>query len=418
MSSTSPRASVVIPTYNRAEELRATLESLAGQSLPADEFEVIVADDGSSDATAELVRSFASRLTLRYFFQEDRGARAAAARNAGARLAGAPVLVFLDTGTLAGPGFLQGHLAHHTGRDGEAGPKVVIGYTYGYRPFDPTPGLAEAVAELSPEDVHRRYGEDPSFQDCRHPEFASVDFDADALPMPWIMSWTVNLSVTTEDFWRVGGFDETFEGWGVEDLDLGLRLYKAGAGFRVGREAWAIETPHERDPAGNAESVVHNALHLLRKFPEPAVELNWAWFATGDWLVQDNSATLHGRYASLLDWTREAGGLSVRQEIETLIQDVPAGSRVAVFGCGGSLPPSLPDDAVLLDFDERVVAGAAAGGSSHRVRHGLGVRTCLPEQSVDLVVVTSRLRGVWEPYGKLILDEAHRVGRTVRSTCP
>jgi GT2 family glycosyltransferase len=409
---------VVIPTYNRVELLRATLTSLADQTLSADAFEVIVADDGSSDPTAEVVRSFASRLTLRYTYQEDRGARAAMARNAGARIAGAPVLIFLDTGTLAGPGFVEGHLALHATQDEAPGSRVVIGYTYGYRPFDPTPGLAEAVAELPPEAVRRRYGEDPSFQDCRHPEFASVDFDASALPLPWIMPWTVNLSVAAADFRRVGGFDETFEGWGVEDLDLGLRLYKSGARFHVSRAAWAIETPHERDPAGHADNVTHNALHLLGKFPEPAVELNWAWFATGDWLVEDNSAALHARFAHLLEWTDEALALRVGHEIETALQHVPEGTRVAVFGCGPGLPQSLPADTTLFDFDARVLAAVTADDPSLPVHHALGVRTCLPDQSFDLVIVTSRLRGVWEQYGKLILAEAHRVGGSVRSHCP
>jgi glycosyltransferase involved in cell wall biosynthesis len=400
------------------EELRATLTSLAAQTLPAGEFEVIVADDGSSDATAQVVRSFEPRLALRYVFQEDRGARAAMARNAGARIAGAPVLIFLDTGTLAGPGFVEEHLALHTAQGKAPGSDVVLGYTYGYRLFDPTPGLAEAVAELPPEEVRRRYGEDPSFQDCRHPDFASADFDANALPLPWIMSWTMNLSVATADFRRVGGFDETFEGWGVEDLDLGLRLYKAGARFHVGRAAWAIETPHERDPAGNAESVTHNALRLLGKYPEPAVELHWAWFATGDWLVRDDSASLHARYAHLLDWTDEARALRVGHEIETALPSAPQGARVAVFGCGAGLPRSLPADTTLFDFDARVLADVTADDPSLHVQHALGVRTCLPDQSFDLVIVTSRLSGVWEEYGKLILAEAQRIGGTVHSHCP
>ncbi|NEC65551.1 glycosyltransferase [Streptomyces sp. SID9727] len=415
MRATNPRASVVIPTYNRREELRTTLTSLADQNLPADEFEVIIADDGSSDGSLEVVRSFEQRLALRYFFQEDQGARAALARNAGARLADAPVLIFLDTGTVAGPGFVEGHLARHASPDGAPGPRVVIGYTYGYRPFDPTPGLAEAVAALAPEAVRRRYGEDPSFQDCRHPEFLSVDFDANSLPLPWIMPWTVNLSVATADFWRVGGFDDSFQGWGVEDLDLGLRLYKSGARFDVSREAWAIETPHERDPSGNADSVTRNALHLLRKFQEPAVELNWAWFATGDWLAEDNSAPLHARYARLLDWTDEARGLCADHEMKAMLTNIPPRASVAVFGCGPKLPRSLPAGTTLFDFDVRVRAAVAPDTPSRPVRHALGVRTCLPDQSFDLVIVTSRLRGVWKDHGKLILAEAHRIGRAVRS---
>ena len=110
----SPLVSIVIPTYNRSALLRKNLELLCDQTLPRQDYEVIVADDGSSDDTLEVVESFCDRLTLDYHYQDDLGFRAAAARNAGAKLAHAPVLVFLDTGTFPGRGYAEGHLRAHT----------------------------------------------------------------------------------------------------------------------------------------------------------------------------------------------------------------------------------------------------------------------------------------------------------------
>ena len=104
---------MVIPTYNRAPLLRATLASLVGQRTAAS-FEVIVADDGSADDSAQVVAGFRDRLTIDYARQKDRGYRVAAARNIGAAMAKAPILVFLDSGTLAGPDFLSGHLRRHS----------------------------------------------------------------------------------------------------------------------------------------------------------------------------------------------------------------------------------------------------------------------------------------------------------------
>jgi glycosyltransferase involved in cell wall biosynthesis len=54
------RISVLVPTYNRARFLRASLDSILSQTLPA--FEVIVIDDGSTDETAEIVREYGDRL--------------------------------------------------------------------------------------------------------------------------------------------------------------------------------------------------------------------------------------------------------------------------------------------------------------------------------------------------------------------
>jgi hypothetical protein len=87
-----------------------------------------------------------------------------------------------------------------------------------------------------------------------------------------------------------------------------------------------------------------------------------------------------------------------------------------VFGCGGALPDAMPGEPAryaLFDFDPAAVA-AAERRMPGRAHHGLGVRTALGEQSVDLVVLTPRLRGVWPEHGQAILAEARRVGRAVR----
>src|SRR5207248_10614595 len=128
--------------YNRSELLRRTLDSLVAQRFPDGGLEVVVSDDGSSDSTADVAREYAGRLRMRYHFQEDLGFRAGAARNAGARLASAPVLAFLDTGALANPNFARAHLAAHRRR------AAVVGYTHGFRPFGPSPSLDDEVMRL------------------------------------------------------------------------------------------------------------------------------------------------------------------------------------------------------------------------------------------------------------------------------
>ena len=128
----TPQASVVIPTYNRSDKLSKTLETMTEQDIDPSSFEVIIADDGSSDDTVDVMKSFAGRLRLKYYFQADEGFRAGAARNGGARLAAAPILIFLDSGTLAGPGLVSGHLALHAASEER---RAVIGYCYGYDAF-------------------------------------------------------------------------------------------------------------------------------------------------------------------------------------------------------------------------------------------------------------------------------------------
>lgn len=73
----SPAVSVVVPTYNRGEYIRETLDSVLHQTFS--DYEVIVVDDGSTDGTEEIVRPYMDR--LRYIRQENKGA--AVARNTG-----------------------------------------------------------------------------------------------------------------------------------------------------------------------------------------------------------------------------------------------------------------------------------------------------------------------------------------------
>jgi glycosyltransferase involved in cell wall biosynthesis len=87
--------SVVIPVFNGQDYLPAALESVARQTLS--DLEIIIVDDGSTDATARLVAGFGDD-RIRYLRQERSGA--AAARNAGVRQAVGPLIAFLDADDL------------------------------------------------------------------------------------------------------------------------------------------------------------------------------------------------------------------------------------------------------------------------------------------------------------------------------
>jgi glycosyltransferase involved in cell wall biosynthesis len=89
----APRVSVIIPTHNRKNSLLRTLDSLARQTLQKDRFEIIVVDDGSTDDT-QIITSLQSPLAIRYLYQKKQGATAA--RNYGARISLAEILVFID----------------------------------------------------------------------------------------------------------------------------------------------------------------------------------------------------------------------------------------------------------------------------------------------------------------------------------
>jgi hypothetical protein len=121
MTSRHPRVSVVIPSYNRADVVGRAISSVLNQAI--EDFEVIVVDDGSTDATPAVVATFDDKRVAYVATTHD---GAAAARNAGAQRAQARWLTFLDSDDTVAPDWLASLLAE-TGRDETA--LVSCGYT-------------------------------------------------------------------------------------------------------------------------------------------------------------------------------------------------------------------------------------------------------------------------------------------------
>jgi glycosyltransferase involved in cell wall biosynthesis len=197
--SDTPVCSVIIPTYNRHEVLRRCLDALAAQTVPAGSFEVIIADDGSTDGTEAMVATWAAGATLpvRYFHQRNAGANAA--RNAAIRLANAPILLIINDDTIAVPGLLAAHLVMHGAYPGEA--VCVL-------------GRMTISPELRPS-LFAALHHDASFR-----QFAG------RTELGWDAFFTCNLSVKRDFLLRHGLFDEALR-W-HEDIELGERLVRHG----------------------------------------------------------------------------------------------------------------------------------------------------------------------------------------------
>jgi validoxylamine A glucosyltransferase len=400
-----PKISIIVTTYNRSGLLWQVLDSLRRQSLPADEFEVIVSDDGSSDDTRNVVESFEGGWTLKYHYQEDLGFRAAEARNAGARLATAPILAFLDSGTLAGPDFAHAHLMSHAGSGRTR--RAVIGPVHGYgiRDSEYYPAMVNGRTAAN---IMAEYASDNQFLDVRYATLAEVDFEPMRLALPWLHLWSGNFSIGADTFWSIDGFDEDFRDWGVEDLDLAFRLWRSGAVFVLGRDAWAIELPHERDEKTSEVGLVRNIVRFLEKngFGPPSAEI------LAVLLHRDTFFELENHYRALLHWQDKAFNLDIEAELRNFIESIPHGSKVAIFGSGTSCA-TMPEHAWLLDFDQQYCEHMDYS-SKHTVHNGIGILTPHADNSFDYVLITARMTGIWGELGDLILAEASRIAHEVR----
>lgn len=119
--------SVIIPVYQRAEELKGCLLALAAQNLPPDKYEVIVVGDGSRDATATITDHFDAK----WLPQSTRGA--ADARNVGWAAAGGEWIAFTDSDCIPSRTWLQSLLDRAATDRMAARPIGVAGRTIGYR---------------------------------------------------------------------------------------------------------------------------------------------------------------------------------------------------------------------------------------------------------------------------------------------
>lgn len=105
-----PKCSLIVNVYNQAKQLEVLLESALKQTEL--DFEVIVADDGSSDSTEEIVSNWKSRLAIQHVWHEDRGFYRTIILNSAAKLATSEYLIFVDGDMILHHRFIEMHLKH------------------------------------------------------------------------------------------------------------------------------------------------------------------------------------------------------------------------------------------------------------------------------------------------------------------
>lgn len=211
------KVSIVITTYNWESALRSALLSIAQQTvLP---YEVIVADDGSTESMRDMILGMAKNypVILKHSWQEDDGYRVARSRNLGIAAATGDYVIIMDGDMVLNKHFIEDHILAAKEDFLVQGSRVLA-----QADFDNQKLLEE---QKDPHFFSRGIGR------RRH-----------TLRMPWLAKILLKVSegqkmdsvkACNQGWWRtdlvaLNGFDERFTGWGREDNDILLRAYRLG----------------------------------------------------------------------------------------------------------------------------------------------------------------------------------------------
>ncbi len=230
--------SIIVPVYNRPDEVDELLQSLTQQTFK--DMEVIIVEDGSNLPCESIVHKYAGKLQLRYYTKENSGP--GPTRNYGAEHSQGDFLIFLDSDCVLPPDFLQAVECElkHQECDAWGGPDrahesftpVQKAISYSMTSFLTTGGIRGGKKQMDKRFYPRSF----------------------------------NLGIRRSLYRQLGGFSSMRFG---EDIDLSLRIYKSGASCRLFPEAWVWHK--RRTDFQKFFKQVHNSgiarINLMKRHP-------------------------------------------------------------------------------------------------------------------------------------------------------
>ncbi|MBT3407250.1 glycosyltransferase [Candidatus Woesearchaeota archaeon] len=233
------KVSVIIPTRNMSKLLGNTLNALILQKTK--DVEIIVVDDDSCDNTKEVIQKYSQNVKYYYLDRKNNSKkrRVAEIRNYGVKKAKGEILIFLDADMVVQEDFINEHIKSHENSD------IVLGLRYDL-------------------DKKRKVVDQ---KDKRESYFIICDDQINNLVAPWVLLYSHNFSVSKEAFDYVAGFSIYFDRWGVEDQELGYKLFKEGFRFSLNKKAIAYHQYHVTEYVNKLEKKT-NLIVNCKKFYE------------------------------------------------------------------------------------------------------------------------------------------------------
>ncbi|MCK9224989.1 MAG: glycosyltransferase [Candidatus Muirbacterium halophilum] len=187
------KISVIIPTFNRANTFKKTLNSLLIQTTNS--YEIIVVDESTNNEIFNIIKKIKIKTSINISFYKNPGKGQGNARNFGASVSKYAILLFIDSDVICSNILVEEHLKHH-----KYGEKAVLGNI------------------LFP--VNKKIDFYTKNIDLGY-YFSQINSDY----VDFIKFITANISLNKNLFIKSGGFDKEFTSYGFEDLELGYRIF-------------------------------------------------------------------------------------------------------------------------------------------------------------------------------------------------
>lgn len=200
-----PRFSIIIPVYNRIEEVEDLLKSLAAQSYK--DFEVVIVEDGSSAPCDAVVKKYETQVNVSYYFKENEGR--SIARNYGLERAKGDYFIFFDSDCVIPPDYFK-----------------ILSAALDTNPLDCFGG---------PDAAHESFSTTQKAINYSMTSFLTTGgIRGGKVQLEKFVPRTFNMGYSRRVYEKVGGFREMFS----EDIDMSTRIRQAGFSIGLIRDAY------------------------------------------------------------------------------------------------------------------------------------------------------------------------------------
>ena len=230
--------SIIVPVFNRPDEVDELLQSLVGQTLK--DFEVVIVEDGSEKPCKDVCDKYAGKIDLKYFMKKNSGP--GQSRNYGAERANGEYLIVLDSDVVLPEGYLKA--------------------------VDDELRREPADAFGGPDCAHNSFTEtQKAISYSMTSFFTTGGIRGGKKKLDKFYPRSFNMGIRRDVYMRLGGFSKMRFG---EDIDFSIRIFKAGCKCRLFPEAWVWHK--RRTDMRKFFRQVYNSgiarVNLYKKYPE------------------------------------------------------------------------------------------------------------------------------------------------------